>query len=142
MLPVIASMVVGGASAMMHQQGMGGMLGQLAQGGLGSILGQFGGAGGTAGGLGGSQAPGGLPGMLGTIFNSFFGGGAAPQGPQAGQTHPGQARQRASDHAGALPTPMQAGMDSLFKMFQPGVAGQGAQPGNLADMIGAALGRR
>ncbi len=141
MLPTIVSMVVGGASAMFHQQGMGGMLGQLANGGLGGILGQFGGAGGgTAGGFGGGQAPGGLPGMLGNIFNSFFGGGsgAAPQ-PQV--TPAGQGP-TAAGAAGELPPLMQAGMDALFKMFQPGVAGQGAQPGNLADMINASLGKR
>ncbi len=144
MLPTIVSMVVGGAGALMHNQGMGGMLGQLANGGLGSILGQFGGAGGTSGsgtggGMGGVGQNSGMPGMLGSIFNSFFGGAqtetAQPSSPQA-------TPQAGTDPSGSLPPVMQAGMDALFKMFEPGVSGQGAQPGNLADMISASLNQR
>ena len=81
----------------------------------------------------------GLPGMIGSMFNSFFGGGQAEAPPTAqAQETP----QPASDPAGGVPPIMQAGMDSLFKMFQPGVAGQAGQPGNLADMIGASLNQR
>ena len=141
MLPTITSMVVGGAAMAMHNQGMGGMIGQLANGGLGNILSQFGGAGAATGtgGIGsGAGQEGGVPGMLGNIFNSFFGGGqTTPQPTQA----PGATPQD-GDPTGTLPPVMQAGMDQLFKMFQPGVAGQGAQPGNLADMISASLNQR
>ncbi len=91
MLPVIASMVVGGVTTTMHNQGMGGMLGQLAtmaeQGGLGSIFGQFAGGASPAGAPAGSQpAGGGLGGMFGSILGSVFGGGA--------QATPGAARGR------------------------------------------------
>ncbi len=144
MLPVITSLVVGGAAKAMHQQGMGGMLGQLASGGLGGMLGQFGsGAGGTGGaGLGTSGMGGmggGLPGMLGNIFSSFFGGSGGSQAAQ----NPAGAK---ADPASGLPPMAQAGMDQLFKMFQPGVSGQpgqsGGQMGGLADMISSALGGR
>ena len=140
MLPAIASMVVGGVAASMHSQGMGGILGQLANGGLGNILGQFGGGGmGTAG----AAQPGGFPGMLGNIFGSFFGGGqAAPAAPQPGEQQPRPTAPSEATAAGALPPIMQAGMDALSKMFQPGVAGQGAQPGNLAEMINASFNQR
>ena len=135
MLPVIASMVIGGVATTMHNQGMGGLLGQLAsmaeQGGLGGILGQFTGAGSTASTTGGQAAGagGGLGGMFGSILGSFLGGaGAQPEAPGA--------------TPGAVPPAMQAGMDALSKMFQPGVAplpGQ-APGGDLGDQISSILG--
>lgn len=109
MLPVITSMVIGGTATALHSQGFGGMLGQLAHGGLGNILSQFGGPAGAATGNG-------FPGMIGNIFTSFFSGTSAA--PQTASSNP----------AGALPPVMQAGMDALLKMFQPGVAGPGSQP--------------
>ena len=134
MLPVVTSLVVGGVSTAMHNQGLGGMLGELSRGGLSSILGQFGGAAGP----GNQSQPGGFPGMIGNIFQSFLGGGlATPQAPgfqagAAGQANP----------AGALPPIMQAGMDALFKMFQPGVAATGGQADDLGDKINASFNDR
>lgn len=120
MLPVVTSLVVGGASTALHNQGLGGMLGQLSQGGLGGMLGQFGGTMGGAG-AAGSEA-GGFAGMLGNIFNSFVGGGSS--GSTNGQpTAAGGAQ---------LPPMVQAGLDSLFRMFQPGVPGQTGAPGQAA----------
>lgn len=136
MLPVVLSMVLGGVATALHNQGLGGMLGQMAQGGLGNILSQFGGAhqpgGATAAGGGAS----GFPGMLGTIMNSFLGGArpAAPQEPvppTPGGMHPG------ADPAANLPPMVQAGLDMLAKMFQPGVPASAAQPGDLGETIGA-----
>jgi hypothetical protein len=139
MLPVIASMIVGGVATTMHNQGMGGMLGQLIsmaqQGGFGSIFGQFtGGAQQPGGGqpnapqTGSPQADGGgLGGIFGNILNSVLGG--------AGQGQAGGA-------GGGVPPMMQAGMDALNKMFQPGVQPPpGHTPdGDLGAEIGSILG--
>jgi hypothetical protein len=131
MLPVIASMVIGGVATTMHNQGMGGLLGQLAgmaeQGGFGNILGQFTGA--QPGATPGAPAGGGLGGMFGSILGSFLGGATQP-----GAT-PGAAPT-------GMPPAMQAGMDALSKMFQPGVQplpGQAAD-GDLGDQISSILG--
>lgn len=65
MLPVIASVVLGGLAASLHNQGLGNVLGQLAsaveQGNLGSAL--------------GSSA--GITGLLSSVFGSLFGGAKA-----------------------------------------------------------------
>jgi hypothetical protein len=131
MLPVIASMVVGGVATTMHNQGMGGLLGQLAtmaeQGGFGNILGQFTGA--QPAGTPGAPAGGGLGGMFGSILGSFLGGAGQP-----GAT-PGAA-------PAGMPPAMQAGMDALSKMFQPGVQPLPGQTpgGDLGDQISSILG--
>lgn len=135
MLPVIVSMIVGGVSTAMHNQGLGGMLGQLAQGGLGNILSQFGGAhqpGGPA-----QAGAGGFAGMLGSIMNSFL-GGAHPANPQepVPPPHPGAAQQGV-DPASGLPPMVQAGLDMFGKMFQAGVPGSAAQPDDLGARIDA-----
>ncbi len=136
MLPAVTSLVLGGAAETMHGQGMGGMLGELAKGGLGGMLSQFGGIGGTAGAQPG--APAGFGGMLGTIMSSVFGA----SGPGAGQTAAGHPAQP-GDPASGLPPMVQAGMDEMFKMFQPGTAGPAGNPfGNLSEMIGGAFNRR
>ena len=122
MLPVVVSMVLGGVATAMHNQGLGGWLGQLANGGFGNIFGQ-GGQAGQAGGLGG---------MFGNVLGNLFGG-------QSGAPQPG-----AEPQAGAVPSPgsmgfppaMQAGMEALGKMFQPGVPGQ---TGNLGEQIASIL---
>ena len=89
MLPVIASMIFGGLTKSMQNQGFGGILGQLAnaagQGGLGPILGQI---------LGGGSAPANSqpqpspapgqaawPGSLGSILGQILGGGRSPTEP-------------------------------------------------------------
>ncbi|MGL5446072.1 MAG: DUF937 domain-containing protein [Rhabdaerophilum sp.] len=114
MLPVIASMVMGGLFKGAMNNGLGGLLGQMMQGGgaggmpggLGSILGGM---------LGGQQmAPqsqpqmGGMGGMLGNILGSFF-GGRAPEAPPPPQD------------------PMAAGLDMLKGMFQTGQEVQNTQ---------------
>ncbi len=139
MLPVIVSMVMGGAATALHKQGMGGMLGQLARGGLGGILGQFGGAATGQGAPGNTGGMGSFAGMVGTIMNSFV-GGAHPAGPQSpvppaqGGTQPGAP---GADPAAGLPPIVQAGLDMFGKMFQAGVPASPAQPADLGEKIDA-----
>ncbi|MGL4637334.1 MAG: DUF937 domain-containing protein [Beijerinckiaceae bacterium] len=106
MLPVVASMVMGGMFKGAMNNGLGGILGQAMQGGLGSILGQA---------MGGQQQPqnpmgnmmanspmgGMMGGLLGNLFGGLLGGKPAPQPAPA-------------------PDPMMAGLDMLKGMFQSG----------------------
>ena len=132
MLPVIVSMVMGGVATLMHSQGMGGWLGQLANSGLGGILGQMGGQGSA----GTQQAGGGLGGMFGGILSSMLGGGQAGGAPTG---NPQTGGQSASAPSGSMPPAMQAGMEALGKMFQPGVQSSAAQPDDLGDQISSIL---
>ena len=138
MLPVIVSLVMGGAATALHNGGMGGMLGQLAHGGLGGILGQFGGAAtgqGAPGNTGGADS---FAGMVGNIMNSFL-GGAHPANPQepVPPTHGGAQPGAGGDAAAALPPLVQAGLDMFAKMFQAGVPASAAQPADLGEKIDA-----
>jgi hypothetical protein len=125
MLPVIASMLFGGLAKSMENQGFGGILGQLAnvagQGGLGSILGQILGGGRSPMGPGQppSVAPGpaGGPGGLGGILGSILGnlGGRPGAAPAAGPAPSGSSQAPGYDTA-----TIQAGLEALTKMLQPG----------------------
>jgi hypothetical protein len=90
MLPVIASMIFGGLTKSLQNQGFGGIFGQLAnaagQGGLGQILGQILGGGATPTNPQAAPAPGPAdgPGSLGSILGQILAGGKGPTGP--GQT--------------------------------------------------------
>jgi hypothetical protein len=120
MMPVIASILMGGLSHSMNSQGLGGVLGQLANaatqpGGLGSILG--GGA--------GQQGGGGLGGLLGGVLGGLLGGGG-----QGGATAP----------SGSL----QNGLNSLTNMFEPGVStSQSHEQGisNILDSLSSQFGQ-
>ena len=108
MMPIVASMLMGGLFHSMTTQGMGGVLGQLAgaingPGGLGSVLNQPGGA----------QPSGGL---FGNLLGGFFGGGGA---------------------SGASPqsTALQAGLNTLNSMFQAGVQVSQAHQQGLSDIM-------
>jgi hypothetical protein len=129
MLPVIVSMIVGGLTKSLENQGFGGIIGQLAnaagQGNLGGILGQI---------LGGKAAPGNLPppvppgqaggaGGLGSILGQILGGGRGP-------TAPGQ-----SPAAGPGPAGGQGGLGGLLGSILGnliGRAGSGPAPGSAA----------
>jgi hypothetical protein len=136
MLPVIASMVMGGLNKGLANQGWGGIFGQLAgaaeQGGLGTILGSLlggapqaqaqpqagAGANPQANPAGGAASAGlgGLAGIFTSILGSFLGGarpgaGAPPSGPAAGT---------AAGAPGFDSSTVQAGLDALIKMLQPG----------------------
>lgn len=123
MMPVVASMIMGGMFSSMNKQGMGGMLSQLTNaasgsGGLGAILGQvMGGAGGAAA----QPAAGGLGGILASIFGGLFGGGAAK-----GPALPG----------GLSGSAVQAGIDALTKMMQPGMQVAAGHQANIQDILG------
>jgi hypothetical protein len=128
MMPVIASMVMGGLFKSASNQGLGGLLGQLTgQGNLGSILGQVMGGGQQAAHAG--QAPaaggGGLGGMLGGMLGGLFGGA------QSGA---------AKAPGGIDPATVQAGMDALTKMFGHGVQGPSGQQPGLQDILGQLMG--
>lgn len=111
MLPVIATMVMGGVARQMQNQGFGGILGQLA----GAL---------TQGGQAGTAATPGQAGgsPLGNIIGGVLGGllGGNQQQQTASPSAPTQA-----STSGAAPQ-VQAGLDSLRDMFQPGsqVSGQ------------------
>jgi hypothetical protein len=98
MMPVVASMLMGGLYHTMNGQGLGTILSQLAgaansPGGLGSLINQPGGA---------QPAGGGLIGMVGGLLGGLLGAGAAG-GP--------------TPQAAAL----QAGLNTLGSLFQAGV---------------------
>ncbi len=106
MLPVLISMVMGGLSHQMNNQGFGGVLGQLANaatqsGGLGQVLENS---------AANQQSSGGLGGILGGLLGSLFGGGQQPQvAPAGGAPAPG---------AGGLEgAAVQAGLDQLNQMI-------------------------
>jgi hypothetical protein len=118
MLPVIATIAIGGIAESLKNQGLGGMLGQLAsaaeQGNLGSILG---GATGSAGASGG-----GLMGMLNGILGSLFGGASTSGGAAGGNSSLG------------------AALNSLTNMFQTGNLPSNISQSGLQDEIGKILG--
>ena len=131
MLPVIVSLVVGGVATAMHNQNLGGILGQLA-GGLGGLFGQ-------AGGVPGQAGTGGFGGMLGNIFGSFLGGGAQHASPQQPAQNPTGDMPPAGTAPGGLPPAVQAGMEALGKMFQPGVQAHPGLGGDLGAQISSIL---
>lgn len=140
MLPVIASMVMGGLFKGAMGNGLGGILGQMMQGGaqqgalpggLGSILGgmfgqqgspqaQSGGLGSILGGLLGGQSnpqaqQGGLGGLLGGLLGGMMGGQQTPQAqPQ---------------------DPVASGLDMLKGMFETGQQVQNTQMDALSQIF-------
>jgi len=146
MLPVIASMIFGGLAKSLERQGFGGILGQLtnmaAQGGLGPVLGQI--LGGTPAPQPSQPDPAPGPGgaSLGSILGQIFGGGR--DSASAGQASGGQgslgsvlgslilgklasrfgagsAAQSGSSQAQDFdPATIQASLEALTKMLQPG----------------------
>lgn len=141
MLPVIASMIVGGLFKGATNNGLGGLIGQMmqggaAQGGLGNIFGGMfgqnmapqqpqggmGGFGNILGGMfGGAQQAPQQQGGLGGIFGNILGGmmGAAQPAPPP----------KPAD-------PVSAGLDMLKGMFESGQQIQGAQMDALQQIFG------
>ena len=117
MMPIIASMLMGGLAHTMSNQGLGGILGQLA------------GAANSASGLGsavnppGDAAPsGGLGGLLGNVLGGLFGGGA-------------------SSSANPQSAAMQAGLNTLNSMFQAGVQISQTHQQGLSDIFNSLTGQ-
>lgn len=122
MLPVVASIVIGGLATSIHNQGLGGMLGQLAnaaeQGNLGSILG-----GGSSSATTANNSGGGLMSVLTNLLGGLFGGQSSGAGTSGN-----------SSLGGAL--------NSLTNMFQTGNLPSNISQSGLQDEIGQILGGR
>jgi hypothetical protein len=121
MMPVIASMLMGGMFKGATNNGLGGLMGQAMQGGLGNMMGQM-----MGGGQPQQQAqnPMGnmMNGMLGNLFGGLLGGAKpAPPPPQ---------------------DPMMAGLDMLKGMFQTGQNVQQTQMDGLQQIFQQFGGRR
>ena len=135
MLPVIASMVMGGVMKSLQNQGLGGLFGQLGQmagqGGFGDLLGQMLGqpAGGAKQKADSHPPAGGLGDVLGGVLGGMLGGaqkqagGAGGLGDILGGMLGGQqpkAAPREAAPGGIDPALVQAGLDAFGKMFNPG----------------------
>jgi hypothetical protein len=122
MMPVIASMLMGGMFKGATNNGLGGLMGQAMQGGLGNMMGQM-----MGGGQPQQQAqnPMGnmMNGMLGNLFGGLL-GGAKPAPPPPPQD------------------PMMAGLDMLKGMFQTGQNVQQTQMDGLQQIFQQFGGRR
>ncbi len=107
LLPIIASVLLGGLNKSVNEQGLGGILGQLANSGaLGNILGQVLGGGAPAG-------QGGLGGGLGDVLGQVLGGGQPPR--PAPRTEPTRA-------------PGGAGLGGVLGNILGGLLGGGGRP--------------
>jgi hypothetical protein len=141
MLPVMASMLMGGLFKGATNNGLGGLMGQAMQGGLGSMFGQqqqqqaqnpMGDLLGTM--LGGgrnantnSNAGGGLMGgLMGNLFGGLLGG----------------SQQQAAPAPAPAQDPMMAGLDMLKGMFQSGQQVQQAQTDSLQSIFEQFTGKR
>lgn len=152
MLPVIASMVLGGLFKGAMGNGLGGLLGQMMQGGQAGGAGGMGGLGNILGGmLGQNMAPqqqsGGMGGMFGNILGQVM-GGAQPQaqtqqqpgglggmfGNILGQVMGGGRQQQAAPPPAA--DPMSAGLDMLKGMFETGKEVHSTQSDALSQIFG------
>ncbi|MGL4240638.1 MAG: DUF937 domain-containing protein [Beijerinckiaceae bacterium] len=117
MLPVMASMLMGGLFKGAMNNGLGGLMGQAMQGGLGNMMG------GMMGGQPQQQAGGGLlGGLLGNLMGGMMGGGRPQPQPQA--------------------DPMLAGLDMLKGMFDSGQKVQQTQMDALQQIFQQFGGRR
>jgi hypothetical protein len=117
MMPVIASMLMGGLFKGAMGGGLGGLMGQAMQGGLGNMMG-----GGMQQQMGANPMGGGLMGgLLGNLFGGLLGGKPAPPPPQ---------------------DPMSAGLDMLKGMFQTGQQVQKTQMDGLQSIFEQFAGRR
>jgi len=113
MMPVIASMLMGGLAHAMNSQGLGGALKDLANaanasGGLGSAL---------PGGAAQSGEGGGLGGLISSVLGGLLGGGAGSANPQSAS--------------------LQAGLDGLTKMFGSGVQTAQSHQQAIGDILGS-----
>jgi hypothetical protein len=134
LLPVLASVVLGGLFKSFDSQGMGGLLAKLAgTGALGTILSQLGTAASTpaapSGGSSGSGSGGGgglLGGLLGVLLGSLLGGGSRRQAPPQSSSTP-------------APAPGGGGLEDILGQLiktlnAPAPASAGARAGQTAEL--------
>jgi hypothetical protein len=117
MMPVVASILMGGLSHSMNSQGLGGVLGQLASaatapGGLGSVL-----EGSTAQ----TGQSGGLGGLIGSVLGGLMGGGQSAATPQSSS--------------------LQAGLNNLTNMFESGVQADPSHEQGIGDVLNSLSGQ-
>jgi len=127
MLPVLASVVLGGLAKSFNNQGLGSILEQIASGGgLGSILGQLSGATTAPSAPSGQaqQSGGGFGGLLGALLGALLGGRAPAAPGGAAQT---------SLPGGLDPATLQAALEQIKKSLNPGGA-ISATPGQNAEL--------
>ena len=113
MMPVFASMLMGGLAHAMNSQGLGGALKDLANaantsGGLGSVL---------PGGQQQTDQGGGLGGLISSVLGGLLGGGQVGANPQSAS--------------------MQAGLDGLTNMFASGVQSAQSHQQAISDILGS-----
>ncbi len=131
MLPVVASMLMGGLAKSAASQGLGGILGQLAQGMTGG--------GQTAGSVSGNAMSGNpLGGLLGSLLGGGQQGGGL-MGAVLGSLFGGQRNQPAPQQAGFDPARM--GLEALTSMFSSGRQVQDQYQNNLQSIFDAMLKR-
>jgi hypothetical protein len=156
MLPVIASMVMGGMFKSAMGNGLGGLVGQVVQGGLGSVLGGLLGGGQQQqpqGGLldsilgGGRQMPQQQPqgGGLGDLLGQMMGGGrqAPPPQPQGGGLGDLLGQMMGGAKQAPPPQPQGGGLGDLLGQMMGGAKqAQPPQPqgGGLGDLLGQMMG--
>jgi hypothetical protein len=121
MMPVIASMLMGGMFKGATNNGLGGLMGQAMQGGLGNMMGQM-----MGGGQQQAQTQNPMGGLMGGMLSNLFGGllGGAKPAPPPPQD------------------PMMAGLDMLKGMFQSGQQVQQTQMDGLQQIFQQFGGRR
>jgi hypothetical protein len=138
LLPVLASVVLGGLSKSLSDKGLGPVLGQIAGGGgLEAILGQLAGGGAPAPRpqqtpqapqFPQGQAGGGLGGLLGGLLGALLGGGA--RGPAGA---PGAPSTTGGLPGGLDPAAIQSAIEMIKKtLAQGGAPAPGARPGSPA----------
>jgi hypothetical protein len=147
MMPVIASMVMGGLMQAMQNQGLGGVLGQLGnlaqQGGFGSIFGPMFGQPGAAPApapppAGTTQTPP-MPDMgaiFGNVLGGIFGGVRPPFTPPPSSTAQAAPPPQPAATGGVDPALAQAGLDTLSKMFTHGAQMSTAHQQAWSDVLG------
>jgi hypothetical protein len=162
MLPVVASMVMGGMFKSAMGNGLGGLVGQAMQGGLGSLLGSVLGGGqqqqqqsqgsmldGILGQMmgGGRQAPAPQPqgGGIGDLLGQMMGGGrqAPPPQPQGGGIGDLLGQMMGGGRQAPPPQPQGGGIgDLLGQMMGGGRQAPAPQPqgGGIGDLLGQMMG--
>jgi hypothetical protein len=134
MLPVIASMIMGGLTHSAQSGGLGGILSQA----IGAAMGGQGGGLRTPGDVAPAPQDGGIGGMIGSVLGSLLGGGSAQQAP-TGAPYAGGPQPGAYDEPAPSAGPAgssQAVLGELSRMFQAGTPASPQHEASLANILG------